>query len=266
VVDVDGTVLGQVRGRDAPVFGLDVSLQKARTAAFFSSDKAADVMDKLADVTYLNADGTSGQTIKLSDYITAVRDFLGSPTALADGAFAFADRSGGNLSRPFYPDGINGNPHGPLSKPFSGGKDRWSVFSSGFQLDISYNGIAGHVAFVAELVGTDVPKGCAGLGGPPDPDFRRLANGSQIFPGSVPIYRGSTLIGAIGVSGDGIDQDDMISFLGVHNAGLALGTVNNAPVAIRADQLTPQGTRLRYINCPQKPFLDSNEENVCNGK
>lgn len=266
VVDVDGTVLGQVRGRDAPVFGLDVSLQKARTAAFFSSAGAAAVIDKLPDVTYLNADGSPGQVIVLSDYTDAVRSFLGSATALADGAFAFADRSGGNLSRPFYPDGIDGNPNGPLSKPFSSGNDRWSVFSSGFQLDISYNGIVGHVAFVAGLTGMDVPKRCAGLGGPPDPDFLRLANGSQIFPGSVPIYRGSTLIGAIGVSGDGIDQDDMISFLGVHNAGLALGTVNNAPVNMRADQLTPQGTRLRYINCPQKPFLDSNEENVCNGK
>jgi uncharacterized protein GlcG (DUF336 family) len=47
----------------------------------------------------------------------------------------------------------------------------------------------------------------------------RLQNGIQIFPGSVPIYRGNQLVGAIGVSGDGIDQDDMISFLGAHNGG-----------------------------------------------
>ena len=58
----------------------------------------------------------------------------------------------------------------------------------------------------------------------------------------------------------------MISFLGVHQAGEALGTINNAPANIRADQLTPNGVRLRYINCPQSPFLDSNEEDVCNGK
>ena len=38
-----------------------------------------------------------------------------------------------------------------------------------------------------------------------------LRNGLQIFAGSVPIYRGSTLIGAVGVSGDGIDQDDFIA-------------------------------------------------------
>ncbi len=44
----------------------------------------------------------------------------------------------------------------------------------------------------------------------------------------MPIYRGGTLVGGIGVSGDGIDQDDMISFLGLHNAGVRLGTIGNA--------------------------------------
>jgi hypothetical protein len=40
VVDTTGAVLGIVRSVDAPVFGIDVSLQKARTAAFFSSPSA----------------------------------------------------------------------------------------------------------------------------------------------------------------------------------------------------------------------------------
>lgn len=271
VVDIEGNILGQVRGRDAPIFGLDVSLQKARTATFFSTSTAAAVISSLPDAEYLDTDVSAphGSLIDLDDYTSAVRSFVGSPTALADAAFAFADRSGGNLSRPFYPDGINGNPHGPLSKAFSD----WSVFSSGFQLDISYNAIIRHVGFVAGLPGvTDVAKGCAGHAGisagltPPGTPITKLGNGTQIFPGSVPIYRGDKLIGGVGVSGDGVDQDDMISFLGVHNAGLAIGGINNAPANIRADQLAPQGVRLRYINCPQSPFLDSNEEDVCNGK
>ena len=41
VVDTNGAVLGLVRSPDAPIFGIDVSLQKARTAAFFSSATAA---------------------------------------------------------------------------------------------------------------------------------------------------------------------------------------------------------------------------------
>jgi len=83
----------------------------------------------------------------------------------------------------------------------------------------------------------------------------------------VPIYRGGQLIGGIGVSGDGVDQDDMISFLGLHNAGLELGgAINNADPSIRADTLSPQGVRLRYINCPQAPFIDSDEAFPCSGK
>jgi hypothetical protein len=35
---------------------------------------------------------------------------------------------------------------------------------------------------------------------------------------------------------------------------------------IRSDQFSPQGVRLRYVLCPQKPFLDSEEQRVCNGK
>lgn len=71
-------------------------------------------------------------------------------------------------------------------------------------------------------------------------------------------------MGAIGVSGDGIDQDDMISFLAANNAG---GSIGNAPAAIRADTIViPVGTgsaRLRYISCPFAPFLDTSENNVC---
>ena len=78
------------------------------------------------------------------------------------------------------------------------------------------------------------------------------------------------LVGAIGVSGDGIDQDDMISFLGVHNAGARVGGgIGNAPAAIRADRVVVQvgsrQVRLRYVGCPFAPFLDTTAQNVCEG-
>jgi hypothetical protein len=98
-----------------------------------------------------------------------------------------------------------------------------------------------------------------------------LANGIQIFPGSVPIFRGDVLIGGVGVSGDGVDQDDMIAFLGIHKAGVRLGSkegipaLGNAPLELRADRLEipGQASRLRYVNCPQVPFIDSDETEVC---
>ena len=266
VVDSNGVVLGIVRSRDAPVFGIDVSLQKARTAAFYSSSAAAAALNGVPDATYLNGGLAVLRKEALSQYVTDVRTFTGLPTALADGAIAFSDRAGGNLSRPYYPDGIAGGPHGPFSKP----DGEWSPFSTGLQLDLVYNAIIQHVGFVLGNP-PDVPMNCTGVDGF-DNGFGvlnaipQLANGTQIFPGSVPIYRGSTLVGAIGVSGDGVDQDDMIAFLGVHNAGQQLGGFGNAAPAMRADTLSPQGTALRYVNCPVTPYLDSDEQNVCSGK
>jgi hypothetical protein len=57
----------------------------------------------------------------------------------------------------------------------------------------------------------------------------------------------------------------MIAFLGLHLAGEQLGTINNADPAIRADTLTPRGVRLRYINCPQAPFINSIGVDSCDG-
>ena len=84
------------------------------------------------------------------------------------------------------------------------------------------------------------------------------------FPGGFPIYRGNVLVGGIGASGDGSDQSDLIAFLALSRAGAPLG-LGNAPKAIRNDVLTPQGARLLYVQCPQAPFRDSNEEFVCEG-
>ena len=57
------------------------------------------------------------------------------------------------------------------------------------------------------------------------------------------------------------------AFLGLYNAGQILNNgVGHAPMERRADVLTPQGVRLRYVQCPQAPFNNSDEQNVCAGK
>ena len=146
-----------------------------------------------------------------------------------------------------------------------------SPFAVGLQTDLVTPNIGAHLNFIASGgASADTPQNCTQV---PDiagrPGVKRLQNGIQIFPGSVPIYRGNTLVGGIGVSGDGIDQDDMVAFLGAHNGGQRAGSIGNAPVAIRADQIVIQvngnGVRLRYVNCPFAPFLDSAEQNVCQG-
>jgi Haem-degrading len=192
----------------------------------------------------------------LGEYVDAMQQAVGAG-ALSNG-IAYAERSVGNLARPFYPDGLNGAGNGPLAKPFS----IWSPFNTGLQLDLVIGDI------VARLDGSaPPPQGCTALPQAAGNGPTRLANGLQIFSGGVPIFRGDQLIGAIGVSGDGIDQDDMIAFLGLHNAGQRLATgLGNAPQARRADTVTAGGINLRYVNCPFTPFLNSREQRVCAGK
>lgn len=74
---------------------------------------------------------------------------------------------------------------------------------------------------------------------------RNLPNGITIFPGGFPLYRNGQLIGAIGVSGDGVDQDDIVG---------ASGTVDFlTPLEIGADEFTFEGTRLPYAKFPRDP-------------
>lgn len=247
VVDVDGTVLGIVRSRDAPVFGADVSLQKARTAAFFSSPDAGAALSAIGP-------GPAG-------YVSDLRAIT-HPAALADGA-AYTPRTIGNLARPFFPDGVTRYGRGPFSVEY---RSAWSPFNTGLQLDLVVPDL------VAALGGADAAS-ClnASLG-------LRLGNGMQIFPGGVPVFRNGVLVGGVGVSGDGVDQDDMVAFLGVEAAGRLLATgLGNAPAAVRADRspgrfavrsgtATVGTTGVRYIQCPYAPFINSRAVNVCAGK
>lgn len=251
VVDVAGNPIGFVRTFDGPVFGIDVALQKARTALFFSSADAG--------ATLVNAG--------VGQYVDAVRERLGADALT--GTHAFADRSGGNLSRPFFPDGVTGNRNGPFSLPFPGTQfvtdpaNTWSPFNTGLQLDLILDSLA-QALFNGNIRSDCIPAASG-----------RLRNGIQIFPGSVPLYRNGTLVGGLGISGDGIDQDDLIAFFSASRRGLdfvgaSVGDPDlgfNAPREIRADQLTvqPEGVRLRYVNCPEAPFRGDNSQNVCEG-
>jgi uncharacterized protein GlcG (DUF336 family) len=251
VVDTTGAILGVVRSPDAPIFGTDVSLQKARSAMFFSNPNAAADLQSVPPLT--------GPLVPLipafrlpGDYVPDITAFFG--TDVLDGSVAFANRSIGNAARPFFPDGQNGNDNGPLSAPFRS----WSPFGTGLQLDLVASNLGQHLFFVLTN-SLDTPPQCAGLS--------RLANGLQIFSGGVPIFRGDVLVGGVGVSGDGIDQDDMIAFLGLDRASRALGrTIRNAPRGLRSDQLDPNNVNLRYVQCPFTPFLGSDRQNVCRGR
>src|SRR5256884_3867651 len=53
-------------------------------------------------------------------------------------------------------------------------------------------------------------------------------SGIVFFPGSAGLYRNGTLVGGLGVSGDGVDEDDYVTNGGTFGF--------EAPTSIRADQ------------------------------
>jgi uncharacterized protein GlcG (DUF336 family) len=207
VVDTSGVVLGVFREADAPVFGFDVSVQKARTAAFYSDAGAGALLRAAGFGTYVDRAAADGLHL--------------------DGSVAFTDRAGGFLHRPFFPDGINNTAPGPFSTPI----DQWSVFNVGLQLDL-----------IKSNLQTVLSGGAA-----PCTTISSLPNGIQIFPGSMPLYKNGVLVGAIGISGDGVDQDDLIAAGG--------GAGFSPPVAMRSDQVFVRGVRLPFLKFPRSPNL-----------
>ena len=127
--------------------------------------------------------------------------------------FAESTRTVGFLAQRYYPPGIDGTPPGPFF---------------GIQEALLIDGFLGFLSPCYH-------------GNP------YLPNQITIFPGGFPLYRGSVLIGAIGVSGDGVDQDDIISASGCDNF--------LPPINIRADQFLYRGARLPYAKFPRDPSL-----------
>jgi uncharacterized protein GlcG (DUF336 family) len=70
-------------------------------------------------------------------------------------------------------------------------------------------------------------------------------SGIVFFPGSAPLYRNGQLMGGLGVSGDGVEEDDYVT------SGGAVSFL--APPASRADQVFIRGVRLPYWSFPRNP-------------
>ena len=219
VVDINGTVLGIFRQLDAPVFGLDVAVQKARTALFFTRSDAATKLQAAGFGSYVSRANTDGITF--------------------NGGIAFSNRALGFLHRPLFPDGINNTEPGFLST----GLGSWSPFNDGLQLDLVKTALVSPPMMCRSGVNEKrkffPPCDCAVI-----PEIR---NGIQIFAGGIPVYRGSTLIGAIGISGDGIEQDDFIAAAGANNFA--------PPENLRSDQFFVRGVRLPFLKFPPRPTL-----------
>jgi uncharacterized protein GlcG (DUF336 family) len=132
---------------------------------------------------------------------------------------AMSVRCVGFLAQCNYPPGIDGNSQGP----FNGQQEMFSG-----------------------LLGNHCNPGAITA----NPSFQlnpNLPNGITIFPGAFGLYRNGVLVGAIGVSGDGVDQDDLAAAAGCHDF--------LAPFAIRSDEFFLRGARLPYAKFPRDPAI-----------
>jgi uncharacterized protein GlcG (DUF336 family) len=136
---------------------------------------------------------------------------------------AYSARTGGFLAQSLYPPGIDGTQPGL----FFGLQERFSIITP--TPIVATNPVNGAIFTTSTNVNPNLP------------------NGITIFPGGFPLYRDGVLIGAVGVSGDGIDQDDIIAASGA--------SLLPAPEPIRADRTQYRGARLPYAKFPRNPAL-----------
>lgn len=132
---------------------------------------------------------------------------------------AITCRTLGFLTQPNYPPTIDGNPPGPLFPLALENRKPARFNQMGFA--------------------------------PPAVDDTQ--SGIIFFPGSAPLYRNGVLVGGIGVSGDGVEQDDLVTDRGIKAAESILGFDLEPPAAIRCDNFTFGGARLPYYKFPQHP-------------
>ncbi len=228
VTDTDGSILGLYRMHDATVFSIDVAVAKARNTAYYAdaAQLALNPGDKVDD------DNVGGADVPLG-------------TAFTNRTFRF-------LAEPRYPQGVDGSKQGDFS----------ILNDPGFKTDLlkSKNPTiaAGAVENLADPFSASVfSSSTTSVFGydsfNPGSNFRQVANianqnGVIFFPGSAPVYNalGTLLVGGFGVSGDGVDQDDVVTFFGVNGF--------RPPAAIQADQFLVRGTRLPYQKFNRNPF------------
>ena len=212
VTDTTGEVLGLYRMTDSTIFSIDVAVAKARNVAYYASP-----------------DLQPEDRVAVNDLlpVSATNPFLPLGTAFTSRTFRF-------LVEPRYPAGVDGSVPGA----FSILREDWVDPKTGYN-----KGAPAPISDIHTVLGYDAFHPGTNFHATTDPNFQ---NGVVFFPGSSPLYVNQVLVGGFGVSGDGVDQDDVVSFFGAQ--GFA------APTAIRADQFFVRKTRLPYQKFSRNAF------------
>ncbi len=142
---------------------------------------------------------------------------------------AFTNRDFRYLAEPRYPEGVGSTP-GVWSMLNDPGINPVTAQDEGAPLPAST-----YMSSTASMLAFSAFDPSANFRDPKDP---KNQNGILFFPGSAGVYVNGKLVAGFGTSGDGVDEDDVVSYSSV--VGF------NPPAAIRADQFFFRGVRLPY--------------------
>ena len=214
VSDKNGEILGLFRMPDATFFSIDVAVAKARNVAYYAD--AADLQP---------VDQVDGNFDQVADVPAGV---------------AFTNRTFRYLASPFFPTGVDGAGSGPFSILNEGGINPDTAENIGPPRP--YTDFTTVLGFDSFNPGTNFREGL-------DPGaVIQNQNGIVFFPGSTPLYKNGVLVGGLGVSGDGVDQDDVVTFSG---AGEFRPSLNSD--IVRSDEVFVRGVRLPFQKFNRNP-------------
>ena len=210
VTDTEGNVLGLYRMQDATIFSADVAVAKARNTAYYADPFAIQDEDRVDDDIPQN----------------------GFPNL--EPGIAFTNRTFRFLAEARFPDGVEGSGGGPFSILNDPGTDPATAENTGAPAPA-----AAHTS----VLGFDAFNPGRNFR---DPDNIANQNGIVFFPGSTPIYKDGVLVGGLGVSGDGVDQDDVVT-------SFAAEGFLPPDAVTRADEVEVRGVRLPYFKFLRNP-------------
>lgn len=242
VADRDGKVLGLYRMADATVFSIDVAVAKARNTAYYANSdqlQPADMVDddqllaRRKDYTVDLIMASGGRV----DGVKGIPDLYASAASNAKVAnstgLAFTNRTFRYLALPRFPSSVDGT----LPPVFS------ILNEANINRFTAENVHAPSPAWVFNSVmGFDSFHIARNFRNPHNPANQ---NGIVFFPGSSALYKGRVLKGGLGVSGDGVDQDDVVT--------VAAQGIYAAPFDLRADQAFYRDVRLPYQKFNRNP-------------
>lgn len=208
-----------------------------RTKMVFAvTDAAGEVVGlfRMPDATVFSIDVAVAKARNARYYADATRLQAVDQVQGVPAGTAFTARTFRYLAEPRLPEGIDAAEPGPFSIFTDSGADRFTGRSVGPNLPASaYQSALGFDSFNPESNFHD----------PTNPANQ---NGVVFFPGSAPLYFNGLLIGGLGVSGDGVDQDDVVT-------ALASEGFKVPSTVLRADQAFFRDVRLPYQKFNRNP-------------